>query len=115
MFTSSFIRILGVYQRREENLKFLSKLVKNIQSNSRRSFSVASHHHEITNKAPHVPVMANEVIEFLQPLDSNQIIVDMTFGAGGHTRKILDSVSSTVKVIALDRGIYFHIRSVVIN
>lgn len=108
MFSSSFIRVLGVYQGRKEKLRFLSKLVANIQSsNSWRSFSVALPHHEYKIKIPHVPVMANEVIEYLQPLDSNQIIVDMTFGAGGHTKKILDSGSSTVKVIALDRGELF--------
>jgi hypothetical protein len=111
MFSSSFIRVLGLYQRRKEELRILSKLVANIQSsnNSWRSFSVALLHHGSKIKVPHVPVMANEVIEYLRPLDSNQIIVDMNFGAGGHTKKILDSGSSTVKVIALDR-VNLHIR-----
>ncbi|CRL06151.1 CLUMA_CG018923, isoform A [Clunio marinus] len=52
-------------------------------------------------KKLHVPVMANETIEYLKPND-NRVIIDMTFGAGGHTRRILEE-SKTVKVIALDR------------
>lgn len=45
--------------------------------------------------------MANEVIEYLQP-EKNSLVIDMTFGAGGHTKRILDS-SDKIKVIALDR------------
>lgn len=49
----------------------------------------------------HKPVMVNEVMDNLRPL-RGQTIVDMTFGAGGHTRKILESVPD-VNVITLDR------------
>jgi receptor-type tyrosine-protein phosphatase gamma len=49
----------------------------------------------------HVSVMINEVIEFLDPRE-NETYLDMTFGAGGHTRQILET-SKSVKVIALDR------------
>jgi len=38
----------------------------------------------------HIPVMLNEVIEQLTPKDSG-IYVDCTFGAGGYSRKILES------------------------
>lgn len=48
----------------------------------------------------HTPVMLNEVIKYLKPND-NELYIDMTFGAGGHTRKILDSANC--KVITLDR------------
>ena len=48
-----------------------------------------------------MPVMADETLEYLKP-SGKQIIIDMTFGAGGHTKRILDS-SPDVKVIALDR------------
>lgn len=45
--------------------------------------------------------MVNETIEYLKPSDG-EIYIDMTFGAGGHTRKILDSTED-VKIFALDR------------
>lgn len=50
---------------------------------------------------PHVPVMAVETIKFLKPQD-NELFLDMTFGAGGHTKEIL-KVAPNAKVIALDR------------
>lgn len=49
---------------------------------------------------PHIPVLLNEVIEALSPKD-NGIYVDGTFGAGGYTRKILDTANC--RVIAIDR------------
>lgn len=55
---------------------------------------------------PHVPVMANETIEYFKP-SGKQVFIDMTFGAGGHTQRILDS-SPDVKVIALDRDPIAH-------
>lgn len=57
-------------------------------------------------KPHHIPVMADETIEHLQPSES-KIIIDMTFGAGGHTKRILDS-SPDVKVVALDRDPVAH-------
>lgn len=56
----------------------------------------------IKNKIqPHIPVMAREVIHALKP-ESGKTYIDMTFGAGGHTNKILESAPD-IKVIALDR------------
>ncbi|VDP10769.1 unnamed protein product, partial [Soboliphyme baturini] len=49
----------------------------------------------------HIPVMAQEVLCFLQP-HSGQVIVDMTFGYGGHSREILGKASD-VKLVCLDR------------
>lgn len=49
----------------------------------------------------HTPVMAKEVLEALS-LKPCETIIDMTFGAGGHTKQILDSIPD-VKVICLDR------------
>lgn len=49
----------------------------------------------------HVPVMSAEVLRNLQPV-ANGLYVDMTFGAGGHTRQILDSAPG-VRIVALDR------------
>ena len=50
--------------------------------------------------APHVPVLARRVIEYLAPRD-NGVYLDATFGAGGHARSILDAADC--RVIGLDR------------
>lgn len=50
--------------------------------------------------APHIPVLAARVIEHLAPRDG-ATYVDATFGAGGHTRLILEAANC--RVIALDR------------
>ena len=47
----------------------------------------------------HTPVLKNEVLDFLQPKEG-EIFIDCTFGAGGHTRAILECGA---KVIAVDR------------
>jgi 16S rRNA (cytosine1402-N4)-methyltransferase len=49
--------------------------------------------------APHIPVMLNEVIKYLNPQDG-EVYVDGTFGAGGYTEAILDK--SACKVFAID-------------
>lgn len=51
--------------------------------------------------SPHVPVMLKEVLKALDPA-SGKTFIDMTFGAGGHTKRILQSAPD-IKVIALDR------------
>jgi 16S rRNA (cytosine1402-N4)-methyltransferase len=50
--------------------------------------------------APHIPVLARRVIEFLAPRDG-ATYVDGTFGAGGHTRLIL--AAAKCHVIGVDR------------
>ena len=37
----------------------------------------------------HVPVMLNEVLKYMNPMD-NEVYVDCTFGAGGYTKGILE-------------------------
>lgn len=54
-----------------------------------------------TKNPPHCPVMSKEAVKFLNPSDGNTFI-DMTFGAGGHTKHLLEHCPS-LKVIALDR------------
>lgn len=54
----------------------------------------------------HVPVLLNETINLLLENHSehkSEIYVDGTFGAGGYTKKILDSSANDIKVIAIDR------------
>ena len=47
----------------------------------------------------HIPVLLNEMVQMLNPKDSNTYI-DATFGTGGHTKLILQKASC--KVIGLD-------------
>lgn len=50
---------------------------------------------------PHIPVMAKEVIYYFNP-SAGEKFVDMTFGAGGHSERLLKS-SPDIKIFALDR------------
>lgn len=50
-------------------------------------------------KAPHIPVLLNEVVAALAP-QAGDVIVDATFGAGGYTRALLDAGAT---VHAFDR------------
>ncbi|XP_055586523.1 probable methyltransferase-like protein 15 homolog [Uranotaenia lowii] len=54
----------------------------------------------------HVPVMARETVTFLKP-QNGELFVDMTFGAGGHTKEILKAAPEA-KIIALDRDPIAH-------
>ena len=52
-------------------------------------------------KAPHISVLLTEAVDSLN-IQNNGVYVDGTFGAGGYTRKILDS-NPTAHVIAIDQ------------
>ncbi|XP_073320580.1 12S rRNA N4-methylcytidine (m4C) methyltransferase isoform X2 [Pagrus major] len=54
-----------------------------------------------TEKPPHTPVMLKEVLHYLD-IRPGQVVLDMTFGGGGHTKAILNTVPE-VTVLALDR------------
>ncbi|XP_053245711.1 12S rRNA N4-methylcytidine (m4C) methyltransferase isoform X2 [Podarcis raffonei] len=49
----------------------------------------------------HIPVMVEEVVNFLAPR-KGQCILDMTFGAGGHTKALMQEAAD-IKIYALDR------------
>ena len=51
---------------------------------------------------PHVPVLAGEAIELLDP-QPGQTVVDCTFGAGGHARLLGERIGATGTLIAIDR------------
>ncbi|KAI8425429.1 hypothetical protein MSG28_007176 [Choristoneura fumiferana] len=59
-----------------------------------------THTTELIEYKDHTPVLLEEAIKHLDPKD-NEYYIDMTFGAGGHSRKILES--SDCKLITLDR------------
>ena len=50
-------------------------------------------------KPLHVPVMLQEVMEHLR---GSSVVLDMTFGGGGHSRALLEA-SEDLRIIALDR------------
>jgi 16S rRNA (cytosine1402-N4)-methyltransferase len=50
--------------------------------------------------APHIPVLAGQMLALLDPKDDG-VYIDATFGAGGHARAILDAAAT--RVIGLDR------------
>lgn len=52
-------------------------------------------------KLQHTPVMVNEVVRFLEPAKES-VFIDMTFGAGGHTKNLLNK-STKIKLLCLDR------------
>jgi 16S rRNA (cytosine1402-N4)-methyltransferase len=51
---------------------------------------------------PHVPVLAGEAIELLDP-QPGQVVVDCTFGAGGHARLLAGRIGASGTLIAIDR------------
>jgi 16S rRNA (cytosine1402-N4)-methyltransferase len=56
----------------------------------------------MSDPAPvHVPVLLEEVVEWLDP-KPGQTFVDGTLGAGGHTRALADRVGREGRVVALD-------------
>jgi 16S rRNA (cytosine1402-N4)-methyltransferase len=50
----------------------------------------------------HVPVLADRVLEFLQP-EPGQTVVDCTVGAGGHARLICQRLAPNGRLIGLDQ------------
>jgi 16S rRNA (cytosine1402-N4)-methyltransferase len=50
----------------------------------------------------HVPVLAGELIELLDP-QPGEVAVDCTFGAGGHARLVADRLGPTGMLVAIDR------------
>jgi len=54
------------------------------------------------NQSPyHVPVMVNEVVDMLRPI-SPRLVVDATYGGGGHTRALLEAFPG-IQIVAIDR------------
>lgn len=50
----------------------------------------------------HQPVLASEVVEVFEPLISG-VVVDATFGGGGHTRRLLNELSEGIQMVGIDR------------
>jgi 16S rRNA (cytosine1402-N4)-methyltransferase len=50
----------------------------------------------------HIPVLKNEIIQYLDPKPGGRFI-DATLGAGGHTREILERTGPDGRVLAIDQ------------
>ena len=50
----------------------------------------------------HDPVMVDEVVELFLPLTEG-VIVDATYGGGGHSRVLLDRLARGVRILGIDR------------
>src|SRR5436309_15487527 len=50
----------------------------------------------------HIPVLAGELVEALDPA-AGEVAVDCTFGGGGHARLIADRIGPTGTLIGIDR------------
>jgi 16S rRNA (cytosine1402-N4)-methyltransferase len=50
----------------------------------------------------HVPVLLDEVLELLDP-QPGDVMIDATFGAGGHSRAIAERIGADGTLIAIDR------------
>ena len=59
----------------------------------------------------HIPVLLNSSVEGLN-IDPNGIYVDVTFGGGGHSRKILESLGENGKLFAFDQDAEAHENSI---
>lgn len=50
----------------------------------------------------HIPVMTGEIVEVFRPVTEG-VIVDATFGGGGHAAALLDNLDEKVRVLGIDR------------
>ena len=55
-----------------------------------------------TEREYHEPVLISEVVEVFKPLASG-VVVDATFGGGGHTRRLLEELSDGIRIVGIDR------------
>ena len=55
-----------------------------------------------TNAADHIPVLAEEVRNLLA-VEPGETVVDATFGAGGHSRLLVEDLRGAGKLVAIDR------------
>ncbi|XP_075982518.1 putative receptor-type tyrosine-protein phosphatase mosPTP-1 [Anticarsia gemmatalis] len=81
----------------ECNLILSNEVLDYLKEENKGFFRLSTEHVQYKD---HTPVMLNEALKHLNPKD-NELYIDMTFGAGGHSRKILESADC--RLITLDR------------
>jgi 16S rRNA (cytosine1402-N4)-methyltransferase len=56
----------------------------------------------LTMTLPHIPVLATEVVDLVDPR-AGDVVVDCTFGGGGHARMLAERLGPAGQLIAIDR------------
>jgi 16S rRNA (cytosine1402-N4)-methyltransferase len=56
----------------------------------------------VDGRAPHVPVLADAVVELLRDVGVEGVVVDATVGAGGHAERLLDTFPHA-RLLGIDR------------
>lgn len=56
----------------------------------------------VVNDSYHTPALVEEVADLFRPL-RNGLVVDATYGGGGHTARLLEEMDETVSIIGIDR------------
>ncbi|MPZ52999.1 MAG: 16S rRNA (cytosine(1402)-N(4))-methyltransferase RsmH [Acidimicrobiia bacterium] len=59
--------------------------------------------HNDESSTYHQPVMSEEVVRWLGPIADNGIVVDATFGGGGHTRSLMSNTANDIEMVVIDR------------
>lgn len=89
------------FSRQRYFIDKVDKLLANIDLQCLASTKRHSSQYIYPYDTPHVPVMSQEVLTYIEP-SPGKTIVDMTFGAGGHAVKLLEN-SPNIRIFALDR------------
>lgn len=55
-----------------------------------------------TERKYHEPVLVSEVVDMFKPLTAG-VVVDATFGGGGHTRRMLEELADEIRIVGIDR------------
>jgi 16S rRNA (cytosine1402-N4)-methyltransferase len=69
---------------------------------SRATRRKAAREDRLPDGQKHIPVLANELLELLDP-HPGQVAIDCTFGGGGHAHLIAERLGSSGTLIAIDR------------
>lgn len=107
MIRSTFTHLISKFVKKEcfsgETYALLANTNSSCSTNVRR-YSLK--YDVYNNENFHMPVMAQEVLSYMNP-SPGETYIDMTFGAGGHTIKLLEYVPD-IKIFALDRDPVAH-------
>ena len=56
----------------------------------------------VSRRPYHLPVLSDEVVDMFRPIEDG-VVVDATYGGGGHTTALLEQLPQEVRVLGIDR------------